>query len=1095
MRQIFIFLFFLIFSGVQSNAQVLVENFDGGSFPPAGWFTYHTLSGTPSAPLWTTSTSAQSGTHAAFLSWQPTPYGLKRDYLISPQFTPTLTNHIISFWHTTGFPGNDGTELRIGASSASSQLNAVSSNTQLSYYADYQMPWINQGYINHTINLTAYIGQPIYLVFDVTQFNNGDNWYIDNITTQTSTTCTLNTTLNQSICQGGSLLFNGQNLTTAGTYYDTLTSVVGCDSIITLNLSVNQIVSNISQSICQGGSFLFNGQNLTSAGTYYDTLSTAAGCDSIIVLNLNVNQLRKSVNHSLCEGESVVFNGLTINTAGVYLDTFVNALGCDSIVTLYVSQKPSVSVTTPTPVKDICKGSSVLLDANVATNNNFSYYFDGNTNLINAGYINEFSGANQFTLEAMVMSNSNMLYKTILAKRSGWDGFSLQFDQTVVNNGLVFFMGTGSGYCMGHTAANSFSTNVWNHVAAVFDGTQASNADKLKIYVNGVQQPLTFIFGGTASSVPTSSSVTPALPFIIGCASFSPASNICFSGFLDDVRLWDVARSASQIASSNNSCLNFQDNVGLVAEYNMNEGGNPATISNNARPVYPATLVNAYFNFSSNMNGCNLAVPGNILSFTGGFPNSSYVTPTDTTLYIASLSSANGCVDTASILVNVLRSPLDSASVSTNYACSGSGFRLMAHTNGLYNYLYWKDPANNLIAYNSPLDITPAVPGWYSATCGGTNGCSSIDSVLVLPDNGNQSAVSVPGQSDATLTQADGSTIRYTDENCNSIATIQDAPGGNSLGEVTATVNNLPSAGTYNGESYVRKVYTITPTNQGPANVILYFSQADFNDYNANNGSAPDLPTGPGDAAGIANVRVTKVSGGALGIGTSSLIVPTSVIWNATHSTWAVAFAVSSFSEFYLHSANPSNGALPVELLSFTGKTLGATNSIQWTTSSEINNAGFELYRSHDGKVFSQKAKLATKAINGQSALPLQYDWVDAQPKPGNNYYKLKQIDIDGRITESEVINVYRSTDGSMVRVYPNPATAQIYVEWDSRKEENIEILLMDISGRIVKQILVRAMEGLNTHVLHVESLSPGLYTLQRIQDKQVISVHKVKKQ
>jgi hypothetical protein len=277
--------------------------------------------------------------------------------------------------------------------------------------------------------------------------------------------------------------------------------------------------------------------------------------------------------------------------------------------------------------------------------------------------------------------------------------------------------------------------------------------------------------------------------------------------------------------------------------------------------------------------------------------------------------------------------------------------------------------------------------------------------------------------------------------------------------------------------------------------VILYFSQADFNDYNANNGSAPDLPTGPGDAAGIANVRVTKVSGGALGIGTSSLIVPISVIWNAASSTWAVAFAVSSFSEFYLHSANPSNGALPVELVSFTGKTMGFTNSIQWTTASEINNAGFELYRSHDGKVFAQMAKLATKALNGQSALPLQYDWVDAQPKSGHNYYKLKQMDIDGRTTESEVIDVYRSTDGSMVRVYPNPASAQIYLEWDSRKEESIEIQLLDMSGRIVQQMVVMAREGMNTQVLDVQSLSPGLYTLQRIQNKQVISIHKVKKQ
>ncbi|MBL7754644.1 MAG: T9SS type A sorting domain-containing protein, partial [Chitinophagaceae bacterium] len=133
--------------------------------------------------------------------------------------------------------------------------------------------------------------------------------------------------------------------------------------------------------------------------------------------------------------------------------------------------------------------------------------------------------------------------------------------------------------------------------------------------------------------------------------------------------------------------------------------------------------------------------------------------------------------------------------------------------------------------------------------------------------------------------------------------------------------------------------------------------------------------------------------------------------------------------------------------------------------------------------------------LNGQSALPLQYEWVDAQPKTGHNYYKLKQMDIDGRVSESEVIDVYRSGDESIVRVYPNPTSAQIYVEWDSPKEENFEIQLLDMSGRIVQQIIVKAQEGMNTQVLQVESLRPGFYTLQRIQDKQVISVHKVKKQ
>lgn len=95
-----------------------------------------------------------------------------------------------------------------------------------------------------------------------------------------------------------------------------------------------------------------------------------------------------------------------------------------------------------------------------------------------------------------------------------------------------------------------------------------------------------------------------------------------------------------------------------------------------------------------------------------------------------------------------------------------------------------------------------------------------------------------------------------------------------------------------------------------------------------------------------------------------------------------MAFSVSSFSEFYLHSANPSNGALPVELISFTGKTMGNTNSIQWMTASEINNAGFELHRSNDGKGFSQIAKLATKALNGQSACHCNTNGWISNPNP-----------------------------------------------------------------------------------------------------------------
>ncbi|NCW76346.1 MAG: hypothetical protein EBW13_06325, partial [Actinobacteria bacterium] len=97
------------------------------------------------------------------------------------------------------------------------------------------------------------------------------------------------TTINQSICAPNSYTFDGQTLTTSGTYMDTLTNAAGCDSVITLNLTVNQpSATTITQTICAPNSYSFNGQSYNATGTYTATLTNAAGCDSVITLNLTV---------------------------------------------------------------------------------------------------------------------------------------------------------------------------------------------------------------------------------------------------------------------------------------------------------------------------------------------------------------------------------------------------------------------------------------------------------------------------------------------------------------------------------------------------------------------------------------------------------------------------------------------------------------------------------------------------------------------------------------------------------------------------------------------------------------------------------------
>ena len=151
------------------------------------------------------------------------------------------------------------------------------------------------------------------------------------------------------ICTGGSYNFHGRVLTINGAYLDTLTGANGCDSILTLFLEVrNELTTNISGTICKGSFYNFNGKHPAATGVYYDTLTAQGGCDSIITLNLTVlPALTSSYTVSVCAGNVYNFNGVMLNTAGVYSDTLINAQGCDSIVsvTFTVNPNPTASVT------------------------------------------------------------------------------------------------------------------------------------------------------------------------------------------------------------------------------------------------------------------------------------------------------------------------------------------------------------------------------------------------------------------------------------------------------------------------------------------------------------------------------------------------------------------------------------------------------------------------------------------------------------------------------------------------------------------------------------------------------------------------------
>lgn len=182
----------------------------------------------------------------------------------------------------------------------------------------------------------------------------------------------LRDTINESICYGQSYTLGTNSYSLAGTYIDTVMNTIGCDSVIILNLIVLDILRDtINESICYGQSYIVGTNSYSVSGTYTDTLVNPNGCDSAITLNLLVlDILRDTINESICYGQSYIVGNSNYSSTGTYIDTIVNTGGCDSVVLLNLEVLPlefdSVSFS-------ICDGNSVMVN-NVEYSQQGIYY-------------------------------------------------------------------------------------------------------------------------------------------------------------------------------------------------------------------------------------------------------------------------------------------------------------------------------------------------------------------------------------------------------------------------------------------------------------------------------------------------------------------------------------------------------------------------------------------------------------------------------------------------------------------------------------------------------------------------------------------------
>ncbi len=140
--------------------------------------------------------------------------------------------------------------------------------------------------------------------------------------------------ISNTACESYTWPLNGQTYSQSGIYTTTISNVAGCDSIITLNLTINQ-PTDTSETVTNCGSYTWpvNGQTYTQDGIYITSFTNASGCLSSRTLYLTINQPSSSVlNESAID--SYILNGQTYNQSGTFTQVIPNSEGCDSTITL-----------------------------------------------------------------------------------------------------------------------------------------------------------------------------------------------------------------------------------------------------------------------------------------------------------------------------------------------------------------------------------------------------------------------------------------------------------------------------------------------------------------------------------------------------------------------------------------------------------------------------------------------------------------------------------------------------------------------------------------------------------------------------------------
>jgi hypothetical protein len=187
-----------------------------------------------------------------------------------------------------------------------------------------------------------------------------------------------------------------------------------------------------------------------------------------------------------------------------------------------------------------------------------------------------------------------------------------------------------------------------------------------------------------------------------------------------------------------------------------------------------------------------------------------------------------------------------------------------------------------------------------------------------------------------------------------------------------------------------------------------------------------------------------------------------------------------------------SDGTLPLTLISFDAMLQGSKIVTRWETTDELNTREFIVEKSSDGQRYYPIGSLQAKNLVGKH----QYSLDDLRPLTGENYYRLRSVDKDGKYSYSRIarINLARQLP-AVVFVSPNPAIDLVKVQLSNFTDGQYQLRLVDARGTVVQSRQFIVQGSLLQFNLNLSAMPAGRYWMQIVQPgKSVISTQPIQK-